>query len=76
MLLQLLLFHRIHTGIAVCDDDGFVEAVVEDVLGDAVEVCAVGGADVTFEQVFERCLDDFVAELVDCGQLVSYRFWA
>ena len=30
MLLQLLLFHRIHTGVTVGDNDGFVEAVIED----------------------------------------------
>ena len=54
-LLREVLFELIgHRRIAVGDDHGFVESVVEDGLCDAVEVGAEGCVDTALEQRFER----------------------
>lgn len=69
--LQLLLVFLRHVGVPVGEDGGFVVVVGEDVLGDAVEVGAVGGFDMPGEEGLEGDLDDFVGEQEDGLQFCS-----
>ena len=70
-LLQFLLLLVSETGISIRDDDRPLKAIGEDVIGNAIEVCAVGGLDFAREKRLEGRLDDLVREQEDRLQFRS-----